>query len=659
VIKKRLPKGPGTKIRQNKDPLSKTGLAVIFLLGVVIYSNSFNCSFHFDDLRHIVYNNAIHDIRDVSAWWGYNPSRPVSIFSFVLNYHFFNLDVRYWHLVNLLIHLANALLVRWFTLLILSSPAMQGKPVVKHKELIALVTALLFVSHPLATQSVTYIVQRMTSLAALFYLLSLSLYMKGRLEGKLSPRVIFLFFGSVAAAILAILSKENAWTLPLAVVLVEVFFFRQQRFSFNFRDYRVYVILASGLVIAAVALVKFPYGIFEPIGPATGRLVTITPLNYLFTQFSVIVRYIQLLFLPVNLHLEYDFPVSDSFFNPATLFSFLLLLSLLILAVYLYKKERIISFGIAWFFLTLSVESGIIPIQDVIVEHRTYLPSVGFFLIVSIGIYSLLWNKYKFMAVAVWVLLIAVWSSMTCQRNPVWKDDLSLLNDNIEKAPDFARPYSNRGVLYWKQKEYSKAIDDFSHALSINPGYRDAYYNRGVVFEEAGAFERAVEDYSNAIALDRDQHITWYNRGMVYYRLGEFAKAIDDYSQAISINPEYADAWNNRGVVYVNLKEYDRALADFTKAIAIRPDYTDAWSNRGAAYFNLGAYDKAVDDYTHAIGLNPAYKEAYVNRAIACGNLGQWDKAVADYTRALAIDPAYAQARSNRELALQKLQQEK
>lgn len=613
--------GTDTTYRQKNNPLPKISLAIIVLLGAVIYSNSFDCSFHFDGLRHIVHNSAIRGLSDVTTWWNYNPNRPVSIFSIVLNYHFFNLDVRYWHLVNLFIHLINALLVRWFTLLILSSPALRDRPIVKHKEAIALVTALLFVSHPLATQSVTYVIQRMTSLAALFYLLSLALYMKGRLAGKGSRISYLLFSGSVVSAILAMLSKENAYTLPLAVILMELFFFQDQKFSVNLRNYRVIALLAACLAVTGVVLVKFPLSIFNPIQSMSGHVVTITPLKYLFTQFSVIVKYIQLLILPANLHLEYDFPISDSFLQPATLFSFLFLSSLVFLAVYLFKKERIISFGILWFFLTLSIESGIIPIHDVIVEHRTYLPSVGFFLILSTGIYSLLWNRRRFMAIVVWSLLIVSWSFLTYKRNPVWTDEITLMSDNIEKAPAFARPYSNRGVAYWKQKEYDKAIADFSRAIELNPEYQDAFYNRGVVFEEVGAYDRAVDDYSRVIALDNNHIKAYYNRGVAYYRLGGFTKAIDDYSRAIGINPEYADAWNNRGVVYVNLREYDKAIADFSRAIEIRPEYTDAFSNRGATFFNLGEYEKAVADYDRALEIDPEFTQAMINREIAYRNL--------------------------------------
>ncbi len=638
-----------------KNSLHAAGTVLILLLGALIYSNSFQCSFHFDSLLHIVYNNAIRNLSDVGTWWNYLPNRPVSIFTFALDYHFFGLDVRYWHLVNLVIHLLNGLLVRWLVLLILRSPAMATRLPVARREPIALMAALMFITHPLATQSVTYIVQRMTSLAALFYLLSLSLYLKARLAEKRRARVYLLFTGSLIAAVLAVLSKENAYTLPIAILLVEIFFLHENGISANRIKKWLWFAIPVLVITLGIILWRFPMSIFHPVLPRSGHVGTITPLNYLFTQFSVIVKYIQLLFLPVNLHLEYDFPVADGFFHPATLLSFLFLLALVVLAVLLYRKHRVYSFGIAWFFVTLSIESGIIPIQDVIVEHRTYLPSFGFFLILGTGLCEWLYDRNRIALAAASLLLIGLWSVMTYQRNKVWKDDLTLLNDNIAKAPSFARPYSNRGVALWKRKEYSQAIADFSTAVRINPGYRDAWYNRGVVFEETGNYERALGDYTRAIAIDSTHIKAWYNRGVVHYHLGKYEEAAGDYTRAIAIDSGYADAWNNRGVIFVTRKEYDKALADFSKAIALRPDYTDAFSNRGATWSDKGDYPQAIDDYTRAIGLRPGYKEAFVNRAIAYGNLGQWDKAVADYDRALEIDSGYTQASAYREVALQKL----
>ena len=158
------------------------GLAIIILLGIIIYSNSFDCSFHFDDFRSIVNNTNIKNLSDVRAIWNFSPNRPIAIFSFALNYHFDQFDVRYYHLFNLVVHLINACLAGWLILLIFSSPAIKDQPIAGNKRVLAFLTALLFVSHPLATQSVTYIIQRMASMVAMFYLLSLVLYVKARLS---------------------------------------------------------------------------------------------------------------------------------------------------------------------------------------------------------------------------------------------------------------------------------------------------------------------------------------------------------------------------------------------------------------------------------------------------------------------------------------------
>ena len=615
---------PGIKVKRKRYS-DLFGLAIIILLGIIIYSNSFNCSFHFDDLTRIVDNPGIRNLSDVKAWVNIYPSRPVGMFTFALNYHFNKLDVFYYHLVNLIIHLISACLVWWLTLLILSSPALKDDPIIKHKKVLAFLTALLFVSHPLATQSVTYIIQRMASMSAMFYMFSLALYVKARLSNKGNISKTLLFTGSFVSALLAILTKENAFTLPFAIVLFEIFFLRSKRFSINFKDSRVILIIATLLGMIIILSLKFSFSIFNPIPPSLVRAYTITPLNYLFTQFSVIVKYIQLLVLPINLNLDYDFPVSNTFFEIRTLLSFLVLLSLVILAIFSFKRYRILSFGIFWFFLTLSVESSFIPIDDVIFEHRTYLPSFGFFLIVSSGLYLLLWNKYKYIAISVFVVIIGSNSFLTYERNKIWKDDITLWSDVISKSPDKARPFEIRGYSYGNIGQWNMAISDYSRAIEINPKYTDAYSNRGV-------------SYGN---------------------LGQWDKAISDYSMAIGIDPQYADAYTNRGVAYCKFGQWEKAISDFTDAIKSKPKCTEAYTNRGIAYCNLGKWDNAIADFSMAIGNDPECTDAFFNRGNAYGNLGQWEKALTDFSRVIEIDPNFKQAYTNRDIVYRKLQSTK
>ncbi len=620
------------------------GFAIIILLGILIYSNSFLCSFHFDDLYAIVDNLKIRNLSDVKAIWNFSPNRPVPIFTFALNYHFNQLDVRYWHLVNLIIHLINACLVWWLTLLIFSSPTLKDYKIVKHKKILAFLTALLFVSHPLATQSVTYIVQRMTSLVAMFYLLSLSLYIKARLSDKGNTSKVLLFAGCFISALLAMLTKENAFTLPFAIILVEFFFIRTRKLSINFKDYRVILLMAAFLCMILIIPLKYSFSIFRPLPPTLGHADILTPFNYFLTQFSVIVKYIQLLILPVNQMVDYDFPISNSFFEIRTLLSFLVLLFLVFLIFFLFKRNRIISFGIAWFFLTLSIESSFIPINDVIFEHRTYLPSIGFFLILISVIYFLLWEKYKYLAIVIVTIIIGSNSYMTYERNKVWKDDLTLWNDNVAKALNFARPIYSRGYAYGNLMEWDKAIADYTRALEIDPNYTDGYSNRGNAYGTLKQWDKAIADYTKAIKIDPKHAKAYNNRGIAFGRLKEWNKALDDYSSAIGINLNFAEAYNNRGVAFENLNELDKAIADYSRAIGIDPNYADAYFNRGHTYGTIQDWVNAIADYSRVIRIDPNYADAYLNRANIYKTLQQWDKAITDYSSLTGINPDYANA---------------
>src|SRR5436190_12943720 len=376
--------------QESNRAFDSIGLGIVILLGLFIYSNSFECSFHFDDAQNIVNNPKIKNL-DLKALWNFSHTRFVPYLTFAINYQFDKLNVSGYHIINLVIHLLNSCLVWWLTILIFSTPYIRSHSIVKHKRNIAILTTLFFVSHPLATQSVTYIVQRMTSIAAMFYLLSLAFYVKARLTDKESKLRYLLFSFSIISALLAMLSKENAFTLPAAMILIELCFLQIKLREINSRNYRAMILVAAFLVGIAAVIIKYPFGVFKTLPPDYyNDFRTMSSMHYLFTQFGVIVKYIQLLFLPINQNVDYDFQMANSFFELRTFLCFIFLASLISLAVFLINRNRIISFGIFWFFLTLSVESSLVPISDLIFEHRTYLPSFGFFLILSSGINLLL-----------------------------------------------------------------------------------------------------------------------------------------------------------------------------------------------------------------------------------------------------------------------------
>ena len=289
--------------------------------------------------------------------------------------------------------------------------------------------------------------------------------------------------------------------------------------------------------------------------------------EYFFTQFSVILTYIRLFFLPFNQNLDYDYPLSTGFFQLKTFFSFSLLLGILAAGVLLFKKYRLISFGIFWFFLTLSVESSIIPIsQNVIFEHRTYLPGFGFFLAFTGAFFYFFKEKYLHVAVIILLLIATVNTYLTYQRNKIWKNDYTLWNDCVTKSPDKARTHNNRGTVYIKLGQHQLAVEDFNHAIRINPDYTEAYYNLGLAYYSLGQYQRAIENYNEAIRLKPDVAEPYNNRGNTYNDLGLRQQAIEDYNQAIRIRPDYAEAYNNRGVAYYFQGNVDLACRDLQRA---------------------------------------------------------------------------------------------
>lgn len=644
-----------TKQNIFKKYSSLLGMVVIMLLGIVIYSNSFVCSFNFDDLNSIINNTNIQDLSNVKAWWNFSPNRPVSMFTFALNYHFSQLDVWSYHLVNLMVHLINACLVWWLTLLLFSSPVMKSHPLVKHKKVLAFITALLFVSHPLATQSVTYIIQRQASMAAMFYLLSLALYAKARISEKGVKENLFLFVGAIISGVLAVLTKENAYTLPFAIILFDFCFLRTKKISINLKDYRIILVITAFIGLVVFLLFKFSLHIFDPLPPSQGNDFTVTPLNYLLTQFSVIVKYMQLLILPINQNLDYDFPLSTSFLEIRTLLSFLFLSALIILAIFLFKRNRIISFGIFWFFLTLIIESSIIPINDLIYEHRTYLPSYGYFIILSTIIITFIWDKNKYIAIALLTIIVISNSIFTYERNKVWKNDLTLWNDVVSKSPNKARPVNNRGIYYLKTQQWEKAIADFSKGIELYPKWAVTYYNRGVAQEIIRQTDKALADYNTAIKLDTLYADAYYNRGNVLGNTGNIEQAIENFSKVIQINPDNINALYNRGVSYAALTQWEKAIDDLSRVIEIDPYHAKAFSNLGAAWANTGQWEKAIYDYTRALEIDPSLTATYNNRGIAYMNIGKYAEALADYNKAIEMDPNYTDAYNNREILRQKI----
>jgi tetratricopeptide (TPR) repeat protein len=597
---------------------------------LLAYSNTFDVPFVFDDEPNIKNNLLIKDFiyfkypvraeevrMDYDIWF---TNRIVGYLTFAFNYHIHGLDVRGYHAVNLACHIANAMLIYWLVLLTFMTPFGQESSIRDHAKIIALFSGVLFVSHPIHTQAVTYIVQRFASLAALFYLLSLAFYIKCRLSNTLNPKSLTLYVLSLLSAALAMKTKEMAFTLPLVIVLYEVMFLKgslRKRASYLVPILLTMLIIPMSLLGADVLLGD----VIGEFREAT-RLVTEMPRSdYLFTQFRVISTYMRLLFLPINQNLDYDYPAFHSFFDLPVLFSFLLLASIFSIGIILMHRSktaepamRLVSFGILWFFITISVESSIIPIADVIFEHRAYLPNAGI-IVAAVTAVTLLTRKVndkKVVTAAIMsgAILVAVLGSATYARNSIWESNTSIWEDVVSKSPDKSRGHHNLGNEYQEADLLEKAIGQYKEAIRLNPDYASSYYNLGNSYKKLGLYDMALEQYLLALQKDPNQVKAYNNIGNIYLDRELYDKAIEQYRQAIRLKPGYADAHYNMGHAYYLKGQYDNAVEHFKAVLSTNPNDADSHNNLGATYLKMGLKEMARKEFEEALRIDPNLLEA-------------------------------------------------
>jgi protein O-mannosyl-transferase len=542
-------------------------LLLILFVGLISYSNTFEVPFHFDDMRNVVNNPLIQQ-------WGYFIHAPkaqdaiqasdfrmrtMGFLSFALNYRIHRLEVLGYHIVNLAIHLANSFLVYLLVLLTFRTPKMRAAeqpesigcgsgPTGVHY--IALFSSLLFVSHPIQTQAVTYIVQRFASLATFFYLSSFVLYLGWRLrrESRKDSGSCITYLASLLCAILAMKTKEAAFTLPILLCVYESLFFTGKPTR---RILALMPFLLTCSIIPLSALSTLPQHQMNLGGliQKSRVLTEMSRMDYLFTQFTVVPLYIRLIFLPFGQNLDHDHPLYHSFGNPKVLLSLLFIALLLAIAGYVLilsrsgdKRLRLIAAGIFWFFLALLPESSIIPVVDVVYEHRVYLPSVGAFTAIAVALFVLaekLRSRFGRQPSLLpraerkrmkqgpkvpmgWIFslsaIITTCTATTYMRNVVWQSGVSLWEDAARKSPNKDRVQNTLGMNYLSADMLEEARQAFEKTLAINPKYWTAHFNLGVYYTR-----KAQEVLSNTRSNSQATQL--------------MDRAVDSYQRALSLNP--------------------------------------------------------------------------------------------------------------------------
>jgi hypothetical protein len=517
----------------NSNPLYHWLL--IIAVGSAIYANTLGAPFLFDDLGYIKYNKAISsyfdDIPKAEKYAGLYPdvinsmdARKVVYFTFALNHLLHGHDVTGYHLVNILIHLATALAVYYLLATLFKTAYFEDHPVDNNlQRALPLVIALLFVSHPIQTLAVTYTIQRFTSMATLFYLLAVTLYLQARLSARRKGQIAWLA-AAVATAVMGMFSKEIAFTIPILAVVCELLFFKG---NWSKRALFLLPLICTMAIIPLNMLsqVDATNGGKELIDDAVNlaNLDSVSQKSYLLTQFRVMFTYFRLLLLPVNQHLDYDYPSYRSLLDLPVALSAFFLLAIVLSALWAYRKSqtsspaawprRLYCFGIAWFFVTISVSSSIIPLSDMIFEYRLYLPSTGFFIsataLVVLACQKLelpLLSVNKAASAVVFIILVSLCFA-TVSRNNLFRDRIRFWEDNVAKAPLKKRPHKILAIRYRQDGKIEKNIRKKYMFIALNPDSPDNFKHWNDIAVDSVKienFDYALEAIEHAMAMRPD-----------------------------------------------------------------------------------------------------------------------------------------------------------
>lgn len=568
-------------------------LAIIFT-AIICYSNTFSVPFVLDDITSILTNPLVKEF-DLRL-----KSRITGDLSFALNYLLGGGEPAGYHLVNLLLHLSNAALIYLLVQVLFRTPAMacqDGGNFSNEPDMPIIIgfgAALIFATHPLQTQAVTYIAQRVALLAAFFYLAAILCYAFSRLKSG-RPAAYLLLALSLVFSILGVLSKENAATISLSILLLELLFFRGP-LSRRLLAALWYLLPLFVLPFLLLWHTGISGDLLGDVGRLTAEGGAPPRLAYLLTQFPVIVSYLRLFFIPMGQNLDHDVLLRTDLTDPVVMASLVFLGGIVAGTLWCWKLSlrsgsdtrftTLALFGIGWFFIAMLLESGLIPLRDVMFEHRIYLPSAG----LTIAVVALAWvvaSRFKKAEVRspaapfLYGLLVigVLLATATFMRNRVWESEITLWEDAVAKSPAKARTHGSLGHAYQRSGRLDEAVSSYREAVALAPADHIARNNLGTLYLMRKLPAEALEQFREALRSQPGSVSISYNLGLAYSDLGRLGDAESAYRKVVALDNKNDRAFNNLGIVLSRQGRNSEARAAFRAAVAANPKNEAAAKN--------------------------------------------------------------------------------
>jgi tetratricopeptide (TPR) repeat protein len=569
--------------------------------------------------------------------------------SLAVNYALGGLNVWGYHVVNLAIHLLGALALYGVVRRTLRCGSLRDRWGDEARWL-ALAVALLWVAHPLQTESVTYLIQRSESLMGLFFLLTLYCVVRGATSSVQRG----WYAAAIVCCALGMGSKEVMVVAPLVVLLYDR--------AFLSRSFRAALWARAPLYAGLFGFWLVLVGLFVSSShPSVGFGLSVSPWEYARTQPGVILHYLRLAFWPSPLVIDYDdWPIART--AAAVVPAGALVVVLVAATLWAARRRPHLGFLGCWFFVILAPTSSIVPLLgEIAAEHRMYLPLAAVIALVVIGghvvftgiCHRLGWEsgRRRIVEVVVLVGLVATLAQLTVRRNEDYRSDVALWTDVVAKRPNNSRGRNNLGNALTRHGKLDEAIAQYSEALRIDPTYVEAHNNLGAVLATQGKLDEAIAHHYEAIRMRPDFAEAHNNLGNALFRHGKLDEAIAQYSEALRIYPVYAEAHYNLGIALATQGKLDEAIAHYSEALRIAPS-AEAHYNLGMALATQDKLDEAIAHYSEAIRMRPDFPEAQNNLGMALARQGKLDEAIAHYYEAIRMRPDFPEAHNNLGMAL-------
>jgi tetratricopeptide (TPR) repeat protein len=558
---------------------------VLILSTLLVFWQVCNFDFiNYDDGRYVAENpHVLNGLSRDGIIWAFTTGHasnwhPLTWLSHMLDCHLFGPRPGWMHLVNVLLHLANTLLL--FAVLKKMTGSLWPSAFV----------AAAFALHPMHVESVAWIAERKDVLSAFFLLLTLAAYV-----GYVKRPSVFRYLITLVLFVIGLLAKPMLVTLPLLLLLLDYWplnRFDPQPVKTSGRQPIKPALIHDGRAILYGRIIeKVPFLAIAAISSvitflvqrAGGAMVDINALSLkdrVANAFLSYAKYIGKMFWPQDLAVFY--PLGDNIAFWQVAMSVLLLLVISILVIRFRRERKYLSAGWFWFLGTLIPVIGLVKVGDQAYADRyTYVPYIGLFIMIAWGLPELL-SKLPYRKMTLGISgMIALTALGICAHQQVsyWNNSIALFSHAIEVTQNNYIAYSNRGSAYVVLGRGTEAMDDYKQAIRIKPHYAEAYYNLGVAYGCPGRWQDAIDAHKQAIKIDPDYAEAYNNLGVAYGGLGGWQDAIDAYKQAIKIKPDYAEAYNNLGVACRSLGHGTEAIDAYKEAIRIKPDYARAYNN--------------------------------------------------------------------------------